>query len=119
MKRIEGKPLPVGVTIGKDSVNFSIAVPEKKTCQLLLYKAGEITPTYTFELKEEDAFGEMRFIALEGLETKKYEYNYEIDGEVVLDPYVKEIAGKSIWGEKKDLSGHEIRGKLTDRKSVV
>ena len=57
MKRIEGKPLPVGVTIGKDSVNFSIAVPEKKTCQLLLYKAGEITPTYTFELKEEDAFG--------------------------------------------------------------
>lgn len=114
MKRREGKPLPVGVTVGKDAVNFSIAVPEKKTCQLLLYKAGEVTPTHTFELKEEDAFGEMCFIALEGLETEKYEYNYEIDGEVVLDPYVKEIAGKSIWGEKKDLSGHEIRGKLTE-----
>ncbi len=30
MKEIEGRPLPLGVTISEDEVNFSVAVPEEK-----------------------------------------------------------------------------------------
>ena len=41
MKEIEGRPLPLGVTISEDEVNFSVAVPEGKECRLLLYRAGE------------------------------------------------------------------------------
>lgn len=41
MREVQGYPLPLGVQISKDRVNFSIAVPADKDCQLLLYRTGE------------------------------------------------------------------------------
>lgn len=100
MKRLNGRPLPLGTTVCGKKVNFSVAVEEEKECKLLLYKAGAATPEMTFEMTSQDAIGEVRFLALEGLDVRKYEYNYEIDGEVVVDPYAKELAGREEWGSR-------------------
>ena len=45
--------------------------------------------------------GEVRCIALTDIEPAEYEYNYLIDGEVVVDPYVQALAGRTL-GCKKD-----------------
>ena len=45
--------------------------------------------------------GEVRCIALTDIEPAEYEYNYLIDGEVVVDPYVQALAGREHWGVKK------------------
>ena len=100
----------MGVQIGKDRVNFSIAVPADKDCQLLLYRTGRKKPCRQFDMKP--MIGEVRCIALEDIQPGDYEYNYLINKEVVTDPYVKAIAGKERWGVKKELSEHEIRGRL-------
>ena len=110
MREVQGYPLPLGVQISKDRVNFSIAVPADKDCQLLLYRTGRKKPCRQFDMKP--MIGEVRFIALEDIEPGDYEYNYLINKEVVTDPYVKAIAGKERWGVKKELSEHEIRGRL-------
>ena len=110
MREVQGYPLPLGEQISKDRVNFSIAVAADKDCQLLLYRTGRKKPCRQFDMKP--MIGEVRCIALEDIQPGDYEYNYLINKEVVTDPYVKAIAGKERWGVKKELSEHEIRGRL-------
>lgn len=107
-----GRPLPMGVTITKDSVNFSVEAKPSKECRLLLYKKGESVPEVSFDMTDE--MGTVRYLSVSGLNPKEYEYNYLIDGEVTVDPYAKAIAGKEVWGEKRKLSDHEIRGRFVD-----
>ena len=112
MKKIQGQPLPLGVTIRERNINFSMTVPKGKECQLLLYKKGKSVPYVSYEMKEEDAVGEVRFLTITDIEPGKYEYNYLIDGEVVLDPYVKALAGRRQWNHPRDIQKHEVRGIL-------
>ena len=112
MKRKNGRPLPLGTTVHGTCVNFSVAVEEEKTCRLLLYRAGTEEPEQIFEMTKEDAIGEVRFLAVEGIDARKYEYNYEVDGKLIMDPYVKEIAGKKCWGQVGDSKEMKLRGKL-------
>ncbi len=110
MKEIQGRPLPLGVTRIGNTMNFSVAVPQEKECQLLLYHAGEKKPCMSFGMKK--SIGEVRYIALEDIDPSEYEYNYEMDGEIVVDPYVKALAGREKWGQARDVQMHEVRGKL-------
>ena len=112
MKRKNGRPLPLGTTVHGTCVNFSVAVEEEKTCRLLLYRIGTEEPEQSFEMTKEDAIGEVRFLSVEGIDARKYEYNYEIDGKLIMDPYVKEIAGKKCWGQGSEQQEMKIRGKL-------
>ncbi len=93
-----------------NTMNFSVAVPQEKECQLLLYHAGEKKPCMSFGMKK--SVGEVRYIALEDIDPSEYEYNYEMDGEIVVDPYVKALAGREKWGQARDVQTHEVRGKL-------
>ena len=92
MREVQGYPLPLGVQISENKINFSIAVPTEKKCQLLIYRAGRKRLYRQFEM--ETAVGEVRCIALTDIEPAEYEYNYLIDGEVVVDPYVQALAGR-------------------------
>ena len=100
MREVQGYPLPLGVQISENKINFSIAVPTEKKCQLLIYRAGRKRLYRQFEM--ETAVGEVRCIALTDIEPAEYEYNYLIDGEVVVDPYVQALAGREHWGVKKE-----------------
>ena len=76
MKEIQGRPLPLGITMIGTAVNFSVAVPQEKECQLLLYRAGRKKPCAIYEMKK--AIGEVRCLALDDIEASKYEYNYQM-----------------------------------------
>ena len=91
MKTMTGYPLPLGTSVKDDSVNFSVAVESGKKCNLCIYKHGEQTPKFIIELLEEDALGEVRYVAIPKMEVEDMEYNYEIDGQNIIDPYVKSV----------------------------
>ena len=110
MREVQGQPLPLGINISGDHVNFSVAVSEGERCWLLLYRAGEEEPKERYEMTE--AIGEVRFLALEGMDPADYEYNYMIGGEVTVDPYARGLAGRDIWGKERDIQKHEVRGVL-------
>ena len=110
MKKVQGNPLPLGVTIQENKVNFSVAVPDGQACSLLLYRKGEMEPCNIFEM--EKSLGEVRTLALENIEPHLYEYNYLIDENVVVDPYAKALSGNETWGVEKAVAKHEIRAKI-------
>ena len=112
MNRTTGRPQPFGAAVEQDRINFSVQVPKGKSCALLLYRKGKAQPAARYEMPEEDGVGEVRFLAVQGIDAEKYEYNFEINGKVTIDPYVREITGKKAFGRERDLSVHEIRGKL-------
>ena len=112
MKKTSGKPQPFGTVVEGRKVNFAVQVPAGKKCELLLYREGRKRPECILDMPEEDGIGEVRFLAVEDIDAGKYEYNFRIGGQVSLDPYVREIAGKKVFGKKRDLQEHEIRGKL-------
>lgn len=113
MKEIQGRPLPLGTTMIGSIVNFSVAVPQEKECQLLIYRAGAKKPYAVYEMKRE--LGEVRYLALEGIVPSKFEYNYRIGGKIVIDPYAKAIAGRETWGRERSVQEHEVRGILYDK----
>lgn len=110
MKRIQGKPLPLGVTKGQDRINFAVAVPQGKKCDLLLYRAGEKEPCMSFTMEE--AAGEIQAAAFEEFDASGYEYNYEVEGKVCPDPYAAAYAGREEWLGEHDINKHEIRCRI-------
>lgn len=110
MKKLQGKPLPLGVTEMKDGVNFAVEVPEGKECELLLYRKGEEEPEICCGM--ERTAGAVYTLKLTEINFAEYEYNYRIGGEVYPDPYVRAFSGREIWLQKRDVAKHEIRGKI-------
>ena len=108
MKIIQGKPQPFGAYVEGGKVNFAVQVPAGKKCEVLLYRAGKQQPRYRYEMPEEEGIGEVRFLAIEGIEAEKYEYNFLIGDEVYVDPYVKEIAGKRQFGKRQAASPERL-----------
>ena len=99
MRGIKGYPLPLGITENNGIVNFSVEVENGKACRLCIYKKGEELPELNIELPEENAVGEVRFVALPISKVKGREYNYEIEGIKQIDPYVKAYTMNDCTGE--------------------
>ena len=104
MKKVKGSPQPFGAVVKGNRVNFAVQVPQGKTCELLLYRAGRTLPEQCFEMAEEDGIGEVRFLAIEDIDAGKYEYNYKIGEKICVDPYVREVAGKEHFGTETERS---------------
>ncbi len=115
MKKVKGSPQPFGVSAEKNRVNFAVQVPAGKECELLLYKKGQEIPKYRFEMPEDEGIGEVRFLALEEINGSEYEYNFCIAGQVFVDPYVKELAGREVFGRARDVQKHQVRGRIVPR----
>ena len=113
MKIVKGQPFPLGVEKIENRINFSLSAPSGKSVNLLLYRERSSEPDEV--VKMESSVGEVRCIALEKVDGSLLFYNYEINGEIIADPYVKAISGKHAWGEKKKICMHEIRGKIYEK----
>lgn len=115
MKVVQGAPLPLGVSRQKEALNFAVEVKEGKQCTLLLYKCGENVPMEKILMKEEAGTGTVRCVMLSDLPAQVCEYNYEIDGKIVTDPYAKGIAGRERWNDQVDFTPHQVRGKIPQK----
>lgn len=112
MKKIQGKPLPLGVTVSKEHVNFAAAVPQGKRCSLLLYHIGEKESCMSYPMEETE--GEIQAAAFEDFDISEYEYNYEIEEEIFPDPYTEAFSGREVWLGENNVERHEVRCKITD-----
>ena len=89
----------LGVQKLGDDVCFTIAVPDRKRCSLLLYKRGDQEVAASIPMGSSARYGDLRSLIIEGFPIEEYEYNYLIDGQVVTDPYALAICGREIWGK--------------------
>lgn len=89
---------------------FTVAVPDKKTCSLLLYKKGKKEVEASIPMESSIRYGDLRSVLVKGLPTEKYEYNYRIEEQVVTDPYACHITGREHFG--KPVKEEELRGRI-------
>ena len=95
--------------LGED-ICFTAAVPDKKACSLLLYRKGRKEPEAVIPMEGSGQYGDLRSLLVKGLPADRYEYNYEIDGQVVTDPYACRIAGRESFG--KPVKEEDLKGRI-------
>ena len=114
-----------GVTKNKDILSFSLQAGEKVTCNLLLYPKKEET-VLRIPMEQHKIYHTVYTVGIRGLDWQMYNYNFEIDGREVLDPYARKVTGREVWAEEARRPPEEQKDafvperiKKQDRKSVV
>lgn len=106
-----GRPDFLGVTKYERDINFAVFVRDGKDCSLILYPKGSQEAAAELDFTEEMRFGDICAMKISQFPADEYEYNYRIDGEIRLDPYVRAVTGRERWGSCP--GGHEVRGSLS------
>jgi isoamylase len=110
-----GHPLPLGATVHRGGVNFSIFSKHATACWLLLFEPGNQTPVATVSLDPHcNRTGQVWHIFIEGQDAGVH-YGFRFDmqpnpdppvyrfrpGLQLLDPYARVASGGSKWGPNK------------------
>ena len=74
MKKITGRPQPFGTVVEGAKVNFALRVPAGKKCELLLYREGKTGRNVRLICQRKTGSGEVRFLAVDGIDAGQYEY---------------------------------------------
>ena len=110
-----GAPLPLGVTVRRRGVNFSVFSRHATACTLALFNPGAQDPYVEFALDPlSNRTGQVWHVFVEGLDAG-VQYGYRFDmrpnpdpniyrfdpDRVLLDPYARALSNGAPWGEFK------------------
>ena len=100
IKVYRGNPLMMGATVIGDSVNFAITAKVGSDCQVILYQKGEDKEAFRIPFENAQVIGNVYAMSVSGLDYNKYDYNFCVNGEVVVDKYAKALSGKKQWASE-------------------
>ena len=112
MKTAVGFPFPQGCTVEGQTANFSVAVPEGQTCELIIYKKGARASAFSQEMPYSDVAGNLHFLSVVLEQPGDYEYCYKIGGKIVPDPYGKAFSGREHWSVSKGKEKRTLRTRI-------
>lgn len=99
IKAERGNPLMMGATVVGKSVNFAITAKLGSQCEVVLYEKGGNKEAFRIPFESAQVIGNVFAMSVSGLDYKKYDYNFSVDGEIITDTYAKAVSGKEKWGE--------------------
>lgn len=100
---IEGNYAKIGVSKTADTVYFTFEGEKDQKCAILLYTANG--RQIRIPVPDEYCIGALRSVGIKGLNWKKLNYNYEIDGELIFDQHARKIIGREKWADTRRLLG--------------
>ncbi len=117
-----GHPLPLGTTVHRAGVNFSVFSKHATSCCLVLFEPGVKKSLATFALDpHSNRTGQVWHIFIEGLDAgAHYGYRFDMDpnpnpnvyrydpSDLLIDPYARVLSGGTQWGTLQD-SGRPFR----------
>ena len=112
MKTAVGFPFPQGCTVEGQTANFSVAVPEGQTCELIIYKKGARASAFSKEMPYSDVAGNLHFLSVVLEQPEDYEYCYKIGGKIIPDPYGKAFSGREHWSVSKEKEKRKLRTRI-------
>src|SRR6185312_1026885 len=116
-------PLPYGAAATADGVRFSLAAPQARAVELLLFHRGEYEPFAELPFAEHYRVGGVWAMTVAGPLPEHFEYGYRITGEsdpgaeppIVSDPYARAFGGRGEWGKPTDPADpYRYRARLAD-----
>ena len=111
-----GHPLPIGATVHREGVNFSIFSRHATACSLVLFDASKPEPVATLPLDPHShRTGEIWHVFVDGLDAgAQYGYRFDMQpnpepevyrfdaSKLLLDPYAPALSGGTEWGVGSD-----------------
>ena len=97
-----GNPLIMGATVIGDKVNFAITAKFGSECKVLLYDKNTRKKVAELPFENSQLIGNVDAMSVSGIDYKKYDYNFLVDGKEVTDAYAKSLTGKKKWGKKPE-----------------
>lgn len=97
----KGSPLPLGISIVGDNVNFAVETDAKKAEIVFYPRDKQEQECFTVEFPKEQKVGRVRHMSLSGICLKDYDYNYCADGEIFTDKRAARIIGREVWGSRQ------------------
>lgn len=91
-----GNPVMLGANRNNEGMNFAAEVLPGSEASLVLYQKGSVVPSREIPFTERT--GKICTLLVSGLNTKKYEYNFRIDGKIIQDPFAYGICGREQFG---------------------
>lgn len=91
----------MGAVQDKEGIIFTFAGEKTEECAVLLYKKGKCEVAKRIAVPPEHGIGSLRSVRVTGIDSDRYDYNYEIDGKVQVDPYARRIVGREHWFDRK------------------
>jgi isoamylase len=100
---VRGSPLPLGATVVRGGVNFSLFAKNTAAITLVIFLPDDAAPFLEFPLDPRfHKTGDVWHCLLSGLDPGIH-YGYRVNqGKVLLDPYGKAVWGRPQWGERSD-----------------
>lgn len=94
----EGNYSRFGASVLADGICFTFEGEKDSNCAVRLYekhKGTEMADAYRdIPVSKEYCIGAVRSVCVSGLDVSQYDYNYVVDGKVVVDPYARRIIGR-------------------------
>ncbi len=105
----QGKDMPLGVSLQNNSYQFAVSMPKSSSCNLVLYKKGEQTPTEIIPMNPSASGVFSISVAIpKKLGHTGYEYLYQTGETYVCDPYAIKINGREQFGEEPNYVRGEV-----------
>ncbi len=101
---IAGKPIPMGVTMGADGINFAIIGQYGKRYELLIYKKNTDEVMEKIEFTDDMLYGNVYGMCVKNLCPSEFDYGFLEDGRPYDEAYAKVVNGKEKWGEKGNVT---------------
>lgn len=89
-----GTPYPLGVGVMQNRVNFAAVMNTEEDCGIIFYDRATCREIQRLPFHEKERKGNIRFGAVEDLDTNRLLYNFYVGSEVVTDPYAKAVSRK-------------------------
>lgn len=109
IKITRGNPLIMGASVIGNKVNFAITAKNTSQCKVILYDR-ETGKEEQLSFEASQVIGNVHAMSVEGLDYRKYDYNFIVDGNIVTDLYAKSLSGKKEWG----VQPQNLRGTIID-----
>lgn len=94
----EGDYAGMGTSVQNDGVIFTFEGEKEDFCEILLVDKTTKEQERIF-VPAEYCMGSLRSVLVQGLDIKKYDYLYEVNGESRVDPYARVICGREKWND--------------------
>ncbi len=94
----EGDYAEMGTSVQNNGVIFTFEGEKEDACEIVLVDKLSKERERIF-VPSEYCMGSLRSVLVQGLDTKKYDYLYEVNGESRVDPFARAICGREIWND--------------------
>ncbi|MCM1282091.1 MAG: alpha-amylase family glycosyl hydrolase [Muribaculaceae bacterium] len=104
----EGNYEKLGVSRRQDKITFTFCGEKEDCCAVVLVNRKDKSRV-RLEVPGEFCLGSLRSVEVGGIAVPDYEYYYEINGNVVMDPYARRVTGREHWNDSsREENGYEV-----------